>query len=234
MLQNVRNRLASLAQPSSSAAVRNYLTLRKLIGILGIALPCVMWLGEPVLCPGAGGQPTISHYYYTLMRDAFVGILWALGIFLVCYRGTRRWDDLVSTFAGLFAIIVALFPTKPRWDAASYHCVIPSAISAKWQVIDNIVHYSSAALFFLAITCMALFLFKNRGKHSWTNPFYKICGAAMLACLLWMWFGGVSFLKELIAVEAFGAAWLVNGIGMFKDPQDRPLSNGHAPKSEFA
>src|SRR5258706_5910903 len=113
MLQNVRSRLALLSQPSSSVAVRNYLTLRKLIGILGIALPLVMWLGEPVLCPGAGRQPTISHYYYTLMRDAFVGILWALGIFMVCYRGTRRWDDLASTVAGLCATVVALFPTKP-------------------------------------------------------------------------------------------------------------------------
>jgi hypothetical protein len=95
------------------------------------------------------------------------------------------------------------------------------------------LHYTFAALFFIAITAMALFLFKNRGKHDWANAFYKICGGTMLGCVLWMAFG-VSFLKETIAVEAFGWAWLVNGIGKLKDPQDRPLPSGHAPPSKFA
>jgi hypothetical protein len=56
----------------------------------------------------------------------------------------------------------------------------------------------------------------------------------MLASLAWMVFGGVSFFKETIAVEAFGWAWLVNGIGTLKHPEDRPLPNGHAPPSAFA
>jgi hypothetical protein len=231
MLQNVRGKLASLSLPSSATAVRNYLTLRKLIGILGIALPLVMFLGERLLC-STRLQPTISDYYYTHMRDAFVGILWAIGVFMICYRGTRVWDDVISTAAGLCAILVALFPTKPH-ENTSDRCVIASAISPAWQAMIGNLHLTFAALFFLAITAMALFLFKNRGKYDWTNAFYKVCGGTMLACVLWMVFG-VTFFKETIAVEAFGWAWLVNGIGKLKDPQDRPLPGGHAPLSEFA
>jgi len=231
MLQNVRSKLAFLSEPSSATAVRNYLTLRKLIGILGIELPVVMWLGERLLC-SARLQPTISDYYYTYVRDEFVGILWAIGVFLVCYRGTRVWDDIISTAAGLCAILVALFPTKPHESTAD-PCVIPSAIAPAWRDMIGNLHYTFAALFFLSITAMALFLFKNRGKHDWTNAFYKVCGGTMLACVLWMAFG-VSLLKETIAVEAFGWAWLVNGIGKLKDPQDRPLPGGHAPPSKFA
>lgn len=219
--------------------MRNYLTLRKLIGCLGMALPWIMWLGEPLLCHDAGHQPTISHYYYTAMRDTFVGILWALGVFLICYRGTRHWDDLISSVAGFCAITVSLFPTAPRPDIPLDHCKLPpcvirSVMSPAWQTIDNKIHYRFASAFFIAITCIVFCLFTNRGKHKWTNAVYKICGVTMIGCLLWMRLGGVSFLKETIAVEAFGAAWLVNGIGLFKDPQDRPDAHGHAPASEFA
>jgi hypothetical protein len=231
MLQDVRRRLATLSLPSNSMTVRNYLTLRKLIGVLGISLPVVMWLGEWLFC-SSQLQPTISDYYYTRMRDEFVGILWAIGVFLICYRGTRILDDVISSTAGAFAILVALFPTKPH-ECPANGCVLPSVISSTWRDIIGDLHYVFAALFFLSITAMALFLFRVRGKHDWTNTLYKLCGSAMLVCVLWMLFG-VTFLKETIAVEAFGWAWLVNGIGMLKDPQDRPLATGHAPPSKFA
>jgi hypothetical protein len=139
MLRNVASKLASLSLPSNSMAVRNYLTLRKLIGILGISLPVVMWLGERLFC-SSQLQPTISDYYYTRMRDEFVGILWAIGVFLVCYRGTRVWDDIISTAAGAFAILVALFPTKSH-DSTATGCVFPSAISPPWRDIIGNLHY---------------------------------------------------------------------------------------------
>ena len=72
MLYNVRSKFAVLAQPSSSTAVRKYLTLRKLIGILGISLPLVPWLYGRLLC-STRLRPTISDNYYTGMRDEFVG-----------------------------------------------------------------------------------------------------------------------------------------------------------------
>lgn len=232
---NLGKRFAFLAEPENdTTAVRNYLTLRKLIGGLGIALPLAMWLLEPVLCHGAALQPTISDYYYTLMRDLFVGILCAIGVFLVCYRGTRPLDYWISLLAGLCAIGIGLFPTAPRVTPGpgaplQDPCVLPPAIPpACWSFIGHL-HITFAIVFFLAISVMAFFLFKNNGKHAkWTNPLYKLCGLVMFGCIFWM-LSGPSFLKETIAVEAFGIAWLLNGIGGLKHPDDQPLANGHPP-----
>src|SRR5262245_41282300 len=171
LAQRIKTGLRALNKPTDSA-VRNYLTLRKTIGILGLALPLVVWAGALIFF-GTGLQPTISDYYYTGMRDVFVGILWAIGIFLVCYRGPRLWDDVASRIAGCCAIAVALFPVAPAKDASSIQRLIGK------------VHYLSATGFFLTITVMVLFLFKNRGK-AWANGVYKLCGVAMFGSLVCM------------------------------------------------
>lgn len=226
----VRKRFAALAAPGN-ASVRNYLTLRKVIGILGLALPPAMWLGERLFFCDAQ-QPTISHYYYTGMRDIFVGVLWAVGVFLVCYKGTRGWDNLASNVAGGCAILVAVFPTAPRETPGP--CAFPSAIPVALQGVIGTLHICFAVGFFLAITGMALLLFENRGKGRWANWVYRACGVTMLGCLLWMAVGGVGFWPEAIAVWAFGIAWLVNGLKPLKDPQDWPTLSGNAPPSRFA
>jgi len=224
-----RRMFAALAAPGN-AAVRNYLTLRKGIGILGIALPPAMLLGGRVFCDAL--QPTISHYYHTGMRDVFVGALWAVGVFLVCYKGTRGWDNWASNVAGACAILVAVFPTAPHKEPDL--CAIPSAIPVALQGVIGQLHICFAVGFFLSITAMALLLFENRGKGKWANWVYRTCGVTMLGCLLWMAIGGVGFWPEAIAVWAFGIAWLVNGIKPLKDPQDWPTPSGNAPPSRFA
>ena len=72
-------------EPSTSSAdglVISYLTLRKAVGVLGIALPIVLAVGDLTFGNGRGLQPTISDYYATGMRDVFVGLLFPLGLFL--------------------------------------------------------------------------------------------------------------------------------------------------------
>lgn len=213
----VQRAFAKLDQPTD-AYVRNYLTLRKLIGILGLALPVVLYAGARWLFTEAH-QATISAYYYTGMRDVFVGILWAIGVFLVCYKGAREWDNVASTVAGACAILVALFPTDKGTAAHTF---------------AGHVHIYSAAAFFLTITLMTLFLFRNRGKKAWTNWIYRLCGGAMALSLVVMFFTRVSFLWEAVAVVAFGAAWLVNGVEKWKAPEDRPRKAEQKAYSAFA
>src|SRR5271169_6182359 len=88
----------------------SYLAMRRLIGILGIALPFIMILGgfaqgEPVV------QGSISGYYYTNMRDFFVGILSGVALFLISYKGYERIDDIVANMSGVFALGMIVFPT---------------------------------------------------------------------------------------------------------------------------
>jgi hypothetical protein len=53
---------------------------------------------------------SMSGYYYTHMRDLFVGALCALGVFLVAYVGYDEVDRWITNIAGLCAIGVAFFP----------------------------------------------------------------------------------------------------------------------------
>ena len=52
----------------------SYLTMRRLIGVIGIALPIIMVLGG-FIQNGFVILDSISNYYYTNMRDFFVGII---------------------------------------------------------------------------------------------------------------------------------------------------------------
>ncbi len=98
--------------------VMSYWELRKAVGLIGIALPLLLVAGK-YLFEGPGIQDSISDYYYSVMRDVFVGSLWAIAVFLLSYRGHERQDDLTGDLACLFAIGVALFPTAPAGGVKS-------------------------------------------------------------------------------------------------------------------
>src|SRR6267378_5101412 len=88
----------------------SYLGLRKAVGIIGFALPFVLAFGK-ILLQGPGIQSSISGYYYTDMRNVFVGSLSAIGVFLMSCRGYDWKDERAGYLACVFAIGVALFPT---------------------------------------------------------------------------------------------------------------------------
>jgi hypothetical protein len=102
--------MKDLSTPNSSL-VLSYLGLRKAVGMIGIGLPVVLVLGK-VLFDGAGIEPSISNYYYTVMRDVLVGSLCAIGVFLVSYRGYAFVDNIAGKLVTICAIGVALCPVK--------------------------------------------------------------------------------------------------------------------------
>ena len=53
---------------------------------------------------------SISAYYHSNAQDFFVGLLVAVGIFLLSYRGYDLKDRIVTAILGVTAIGVALFP----------------------------------------------------------------------------------------------------------------------------
>lgn len=71
--------------------VISYLVLRKAIGYLGIALPFILVFGN-MLLNKPGIQSSISSYYYTPMRDVFVGTMCAIAVFMMSYKGYERKD----------------------------------------------------------------------------------------------------------------------------------------------
>src|ERR1700733_14862579 len=103
----------AMSGPSTqSNLVVSQLVLRKLIGRLGASLPFVLIIGNWSARTSPPGS--ISGYYYTDMRNVFVGGLCVLGAFLLAYRGGERLDDLITDAAGAGVILAALCPTKPQ------------------------------------------------------------------------------------------------------------------------
>ncbi|HET8922593.1 MAG TPA: hypothetical protein VFN26_06305 [Candidatus Acidoferrum sp.] len=80
--------------------------MRKAVGIIGVALPFALAFGK-MLLQGSGLQPSISAYYYTDMRNVFVGSLCAIGVFLLSCKGYDWRDEAAGIAACVFAVGVA-------------------------------------------------------------------------------------------------------------------------------
>jgi hypothetical protein len=185
--------------------------LRKIVGWIGSLLPIVLILGG-LLTVTASLPESMSGYYYTQMRDVFVGALCALGIFLVGYAGYDDLDRWVTNAAGLGAIGVAFLPTKPPVCAAGPRVCSAFSVahlSTTQQVVGDF-HLCFAAVTFLALGVMALRFAKSettpggiatvaRIRHGVglakpsgdrlparkriRNVVYRICGITILSCV---------------------------------------------------
>ncbi|AEE51585.1 hypothetical protein [Haliscomenobacter hydrossis] len=67
-------------------------TLRRWIGILGMALPWLLYLFLYVDTRFGSPLPSISHYYFTRVSSVFVLILSVLAVFLFIYKGKEPID----------------------------------------------------------------------------------------------------------------------------------------------
>jgi hypothetical protein len=199
----------------------SHLSHRRLIGVLGLILPVLLYVVAGVL-PTAGLSgwvplASVSAYYYTAAVGVFVGVLFALALFLFTYPGYEgvRADRLVGSLGGAAALGVALFPTaapgglsEPSW----------------WISTFRVAHYVSAVLLFSAFILFSLWLFRKSNIPDRRNrPVEKrrrddvclACGITMIVCVLWAassFFTQASiFWPEAIAIVAFAISWLAKG-----------------------
>jgi hypothetical protein len=206
-----------MAQPrrDGNQLVISYMLLRQLVGWIGTLLPVVLIAGY-ALSTSAPRPGSMSGYYYTDMRNVFVGALCALGVFLVAYDDYDPVDRWVTNVAGFAAIGVAFCPTKPA---------VPR-LSASQQMIGD-CHLFFAAVTFIALGVMALrFADGRRGPDVLV---YRASGITILSCVALaaasnLLSSSVSahwpllFIFEAVAVFAFGVSWFAKGRTL-----DRPL-----------
>jgi hypothetical protein len=211
-------------KPQSSGSAPRVLSQnahRRLIGILGFFLPALLYLVAG-LRP-TGGLPrwhcleSVSAYYYTGAVGIFVGVLFALSLFLLTYPGYEgeTADRVLGRLGGAAALGVALFPTTA-----------PDGLSAPtwWCPTIRVVHYVSAVLLFAAFILFSMWLFRksnipNRSDRPrdkrYRDDVCLACGVAMILCVLWAASSLVThkpiFLPEALAIMAFAVSWLVKG-----------------------
>jgi hypothetical protein len=194
----------------------SYRELRTVVGVLGFGLPFILIAWSFLRGDCTQIQSSISAYYYCpRTRDVYVGILWTIAWFLFAYKGYARKDDLAGVLAGLCALGTSLFPDHGPG-------------------LERVVHLSSALGLFLTLAYFSCCLFtKSRGamtpRKQMRNLLYRICGAAILACVgavavcLYVLKGALLhplhpvFWLESAALWAFGVSWFVKGGLLLKD-----------------
>jgi hypothetical protein len=200
----------------------SYKTLRRAVGCIGISLPFVLAIVNVLLVSKLILQGSVSGYYYTGVRGVLVGSLCAIGVFLLSYSGYDDRDKWITNAAGLFAIGVALFPTAPANPSASAKAV-------------GYVHLTCAALLFITLAVIALWLFRLTEPNGEPTPekrkrdrVYLICGVVIALCVVLVPVESLVigapiakyhplFWLEAVAIVAFGVAWLVKGETILMD-----------------
>ncbi|MEI7472469.1 MAG: hypothetical protein WCJ85_09430 [Chitinophagaceae bacterium] len=223
--------------------VISYLTIRKAVGILGMALPFALIVGHLFFQKPCAFPASISHFYYTDMGNLFVGTLCAVSLFLFTYNGYDRMDKMASKLAGSFALLVAVFPTNYGANNNG-DC---SRIVDGENIFSNTTHYLAATLLFSTFAFFSLVLFTKTnhtaplcGPKKSRNTIYKVCGWVIIFCILSIaLFSLIPFLEEqfsqykptfvfeTLALLAFGFSWLIKGETFFKD--DKLLINQQHP-----
>lgn len=218
-----------MSEPNRDEVLRAYYRMRRMLGWLGFTLPFLLILGG-WFSQGAV-EPSISDYYHTLMRDAFVGVLTAIGLFLITYPGHARrqgeWlsDDAITTIAGIAAFGVAYFPNEMRTNANMLGSITQQALGYKWAAL---AHYASAIVFLSALATLCLGRF-SRTARPLRRRIYRACGWTIVAMtgavIVASWFKVMGpegpqrvvnhallvLWGEAIAIWAFAVAWLVKG-----------------------
>jgi hypothetical protein len=198
---------------------------------------------------GLPPQDSISAYYHAfvpsgkppgllevagngVMRNWFVGILWAIGVFLVLYRGYGRRENIALNFAGVLLIMVAMFPMD--WTCGT-DCPKVST------------HGVSAILFFLAIGYVCIFrsgdtlpLITKLSTQSFYRRWYRIIGLVMwtfpivvtvLEYLNLRPFGSrIVFFIEVAGIWTFAAYWLLKSKEIFLTKSDLQASKGEVKR----
>lgn len=201
---------------------KSYFKMRVGIAVLGISLPFLLWFGG--LYYDVPLQESMSAYYHAspvagagpdlsphdgVMRNCFVGFLFAVGFMLFLYQGYSPRENIYLNIAGLMAIGVAIFPMAWPKDTGS-------------ELFS--LHGACAVIFFFCIAAVCLTsnaktlpLIEDQSlRATYKNAYLVISGMMVLSPLLAIAFTSLTqlsalkiFFIEAFGVFAFGTYWLV-------------------------
>jgi hypothetical protein len=197
----------------------------------------VLSQADQLLNPGKHVHPSEG-----VMRNWFVGLLFALGIILILYRGFTRMETVALTIAGLMGLGVALFP-MPWGDEfrGLRFTVLRGVISP--EGVEFTVHGAFAVGLFLCIGYVCIFrapdtlqLIPTIKEQNRYHFLYRLLGGMMLASPLIAFVlssvlhkqNALTFFIEFAGIWVFAAYWLVKGHEMSKSD-----ANGRAARGEL-
>ncbi|AVW91662.1 DUF998 domain-containing protein [Celeribacter baekdonensis] len=221
--------------PDTDPHVMSYHRVRQALGAVALLLPLSLILGG--LAVEGNLRDSLSNYFFSPLREVFVGALWAIGVFLISYKGYARRSDerfsdqVLARISGLSALMVSVFPSLEDCPAASEICVLPErTVTQIWVNTGPSawVHNISAVVFFLCLVVFCLVQFPKTSDQA-RRRVYRACGYGILATLavistafLTARLGGqgaaefvsrhnLIFWGEAAGVWIFALAWLTKG-----------------------
>ena len=166
------------------------------------------------------------------MRVWFVGILFAIGVFLFLYKGFTNRENIALNFAGIFALGVAIFPMNHPLNAD-----VTSSSSGSFSL-----HGFCAVSLFLCIAFVSVFCARATLKETRLDPSlrasyrrkYYILAVLMIVspvialalALLFRQFHKYTFYIETAGVWAFAAFWLTKSRELSRSGAEKEAVEG--------
>lgn len=233
--------------------VKAHLSLRLMIGTAAILFPVVLLaIGTAFGLPMPG---SISEYYWypsaesdAPVRVFFVGGLYAIGAFLIGYRGYTKGENWLYTLAGLCAICVATLPMVQDGHARTIE-----NYGNPLYGHPNIHGGCAAGIFvFLAI---AIWMYSDITLKQFGNPrfegilrkIYHLLAGSMVVLPLLIFLSIKGFLDpfftalrmneipytiyliEIAAIVPFGLFWFIKTAEISLSEFDRKIEEGVPP-----
>jgi len=238
-----------MASPASTRIDRHildtYFYLRLGTGLLAFMFPILLWVGGKALF-GISLLESMSNYYHTGMRNVFVGVLFAIGFFLMLYKGFTQREDWALNLAAALAVGIALFPMNIDWNiGCNIDCKTAvdtcACLESRFKpYMEGGLHAVCAALFFLSIAYVAIFCsgetlyLVDAKKRKLYKYIYYVLGWMMVAvpAVVWLLFtfahqenpNGKNysiFFVEFAGIWVFSFYWLVKTLEVHKTNADR-------------
>jgi uncharacterized membrane protein len=219
-----------------SIALTQQKTLRKLVGILGMLLPVLLYISVRWYTHYDTPIKSVSHYFFTRFGSIFIIVVSLLAIFLLIYKGKARIDFYLSSLAAIAALTLLLLPAGNLEITDCSDCEFIVVTTLRNYPLRGTIHDICGGIFLTSLAGMALFVFTRKNpplvpvtpQKLARNRIFIICGIIMLLALATILVGFISksewfqahqmtFWMETTALEAFGFSWLVKGEFILKD-----------------
>ncbi|MBU0500198.1 MAG: hypothetical protein KJ558_05545 [Gammaproteobacteria bacterium] len=206
--------------------VETYKLIRIAVGLMGISLPFAIYWVDKIF--GAGNPPSISASYYSPAGVLFIGIVSAIGMFMLAYTGERRDDKWYNIWvvkaAGFLALLVVLFPTHCPDGIEGFKCsCLPESPCMFGHAENNwvtMVHGGSAALFFIFSALASAFLHSDENVPVYALFIGYLAGVLIAILVLFIVIASFNpvddqpdfiYKLETVVLVLFGVSWLVWG-----------------------
>ena len=182
---------------------KSYVIQRRGMALLAAAFPFAFLVSSFIL-ERTPFQTSISAYYYTLdpERNIFVGVLSAIAVFLILYKGYRKLEDYILDIAGISIAGVAFFPIDKTGDSSGF---------------SGSAHGIFAVTFFICIFIVCVFMSEETLKELQDEDrkrnfrrLYRLCAGVMIGAVI------LAVISQFFSAELIDALHMNSGTFWFE------------------